>query len=111
MTDTKQANRVAVARDEGIYRRRRGIIGGVTDPFINPKLECLICGKVIGTSALSRASHGKKHVREGRAVARTEYGYDGPRTIYDLNPQSAGVVVPDRTIDAARRSQGGEHGE
>lgn len=74
--DTKSANRTAWARDEGIYRALV-LAGGAQ------RVRCIVCGKELGTSALSRASHGKKHVREGKATTRTEYSYDGPRTIYE----------------------------
>lgn len=74
--DTKSANRIAWAHDEGIYRVVPQAGGG-------QRLRCIVCDMQLGTSALSRASHGKKHVREGKAVARTEYSYDGPRTVYE----------------------------
>lgn len=72
MSDAKSSNRQAWARSEGIYRKVN-----------NTALECDICGRRLNASALTRAAHGKKHVREGKAVVRTEYGLDGPRTIYE----------------------------
>ncbi len=77
--DTKSANRVAWARTEGIYEAVVQSGGG-------QRLRCVLCAKEIGTNAVVRAAHGKKHVREGEAVTRTEYGYDGPRTIYERLP-------------------------
>lgn len=72
MSDTKSANRVSWARSEGIYLKRD-----------STELECRICGRRVSSAVLPRSSHAKRHVREGKAVARTEYSYDGPRTVYD----------------------------
>lgn len=73
--DTKAANRIAWARDEGIYRKTNVA-----------QLECLVCGRRLSSAVLPRSSHAKRHVREGKAVPRTEYGHDGPRTVYDPSP-------------------------
>lgn len=75
MSDRKSANRTAWARSEGIYEALE---------TVTPRLRCLICGRELHTSALVRASHGKRHVREGKAVARTEYDHDGPRTVFEF---------------------------
>jgi hypothetical protein len=74
VSELKSSNRTPWAHSEGIFEK-------VTNH--PPTLRCTVCGMEISTSALTRASHGKRHVREGHAVARTEYGYDGPRTIYE----------------------------
>jgi hypothetical protein len=66
-------------RDEGIYRAH---------PKLPHRIICSLCGRELkSASALARAAHGKTHVRDGSAIARTEFGYDGPRTIYE--PRSA----------------------
>lgn len=46
-------------------------------------IRCTLCGKEVRNHALSRASHGKVHVRNGEATTREEYTYDGPRTVYE----------------------------
>jgi hypothetical protein len=68
----------AWARNEGIYKRSNE--HHQIDPH---RVVCDLCGKQVSASALARASHGKKHVREGTAVTRIEYTYDGPHTIYE----------------------------
>ena len=72
--DTKSANRVAVPRDEGIWR----VVDGLT-----ARIRCTVCGRELSSAVFPRSSHAKKHVREGKARARIEYGYDGPRTVYE----------------------------
>ena len=84
------------ARSEGIYQKDDNAPSG------SYWLICLICQKRVNASALARGSHGKMHVREGRAVARTEYDSSGgslrgPHVVYDFKrpaePAIAGIPI------------------
>lgn len=74
MGDRKSARRTPFSRNEGIWRRI---------PGTDRESECSICGAKVNNSRLVQASHGKKHVREGRAVVRIEPGAGGyPRQMF-----------------------------
>lgn len=73
--DVKSANRIATPRTEGIYR--------VAD-MLTARITCIVCGRTLSSAVFPRSAHAKKHVREGKAFARTEYSHDGPRVVYEL---------------------------
>lgn len=50
------------------------IFRAVSDPAVNVKNRCDICGKVIACKPASRTQHGRWHVRRGEA---TEMPGDG----------------------------------
>ena len=54
----------------------------------NKRVRCVICHTEMHGHALAKASHAKKHVRTGDAVAREIYNHDGPKTVYERLPQS-----------------------
>lgn len=60
---------LAMARSDGIYVRED-----------HQHLRCSLCQKVLKSSPLAKAAHGKKHVREGTAVE--QFSFDYSRTIY-----------------------------
>lgn len=73
----------AWGRDEGIFRRH---------PTVSHWTTCALCGRELAAHALSRAAHAKRHVRDGEAIPRTEYGNDGPRTIWERVNKPAEVT-------------------
>lgn len=75
--DTKSANRLPTAQSasEGIY---------IVDPAYHCALICTICERGgLSTSPLVKASHAKKHVREGKVIRREVPSYDGLRSVWE----------------------------
>ena len=83
MGKTKSANRQATPRTEGIYAVTAHALGVGQSRH---EVRCLLCDRLVNSSALTRSSHGRKHVREGTAVARREYTLYGPRTVFERVP-------------------------
>lgn len=86
----------AKPRDEGIWR-------GAGEY----RVQCIICGKTIHSGTFAKSSHGKRHVRDGRAVTRVEDAPPehrkpgGTRTIYQLAPEVATLFAMRRDTEKA----------